>query len=247
MASDSPVPHHAITLARALLDDVADLVLGRACLACEALGSPLCSRCEARLAPDAFRVPDLAAGLPPVFAGTRYADVARRAILAHKEGGLSWATPVLARLLRAALRLHGMHPDTVVVPIPPHAASLRRRGRDTVAELANGACAGHWQVIPALARVGPSTPQKRRSSAERRSLQRGALTARSPGARAIVVDDVIATGGTVEEAVRALREAGWEVTGVAVAAAAPLRAPGQLGYVGAVPSMRASQSPPRNS
>lgn len=233
--------------ARALLDDIADLVLARACVGCEALGSPLCRRCGARLAPDAFRVPDLPAGLPPAFAGTRYEGVARSAILAHKEGGLSWATPALGGLVRAALRLHG--PAIVVVPVPPHAASLRRRGRDTVAELAASACEGAWAVVPALARTGRSIPQKLRGSAERRSLQRGALVARGPvpALPAVVVDDVIASGGTAVEAVRALRAAGWRVAGVAAAAAAPLRSPGQLGYAGAVPSVRTSQSPPRNS
>lgn len=234
---------------RGLLDDIADLVLARSCLGCDALGSPLCARCASRMDPDPFRIPDLPAGLPPAYAGTRYDGVARSLVLAHKESGLAWASAPLGRLLAAALGRLGDE-QARIVPIPAHASSLRRRGRDTVREISVAAVTDRARLEPVLARTGRSERQKRRSAAERRVLQRGALIAAPPPPgiqRAIVVDDLVASGGTALEAVRALRDAGWEVTGIAAAAASPLRGADQLGYVGAVPAIRAIQAPLRNS
>jgi predicted amidophosphoribosyltransferase len=61
---------------------------------------------------------------------------------------------------------------------------------------------------------------------ERRANLAGAMAARpAPNAcgPVVVVDDIVTTGATLAEAIRALRCAGWPVTGAAVVAATPRR------------------------
>jgi predicted amidophosphoribosyltransferase len=44
-----------------------------------------------------------------------------------------------------------------------------------------------------------------------------------PGTAAVLVDDIVTTGVTVQESLRALRAAGWPVLGAAALAATPRR------------------------
>lgn len=232
-----------------LLDDIADLVLSRSCLGCSELGSPLCATCAAGLRPDPLRLRDLARDLPPAAAGLPHEGLAAQAIVAHKERQMPWLTSRLWPLLAAAVTL--VEPDpAALIPVPPHASSLRTRGRDTVAELARPAAhALRVPVLSCLFRTTESPRQKLRSGRERRTGHTGTLRASPPTTTGpvIVVDDVITTGATVGEAVRALRAAGWRVVGVAAASGAIARGGRQLGYAGAVPVMRGNQVPARNS
>lgn len=209
-----------------LLHDIADLLLARACIGCDEPGPVLCQLCSSDLMPQPFAVPDLAGGLPLAMAGLPYRELARVAVIAHKERGVSALSAPLSRLISAAAK--STSPADALVPVPSHAQSLRSRGRDTVRELTDHA--GRRLGIPVMAALerGRGPRQKQSSAEQRRALSKHTVTAarRAPRLRnrVILVDDVITTGSTVRVCVETLQASGWQVVGIAVATASLLDA-----------------------
>ena len=167
----------------------------------------------------------------PVFALGRYSGARRHAILALKEHGRGDLVAPLARAL--AIGVHRLLTwgivDTplTIVPAPTRRSAARRRGGDPVTRLARAAVAGHADIgvapalrMKALARdsVGLGTSARERNIAGR-VLLRGPR-AKLLGSEAVVVDDIVTTGATARESVRALRAAGVRVAAVLAIAAA---------------------------
>ncbi|EIV93933.1 ComF family protein [Frankia sp. QA3] len=126
-------------------------------------------------------------------------------------------------------------PAFVLVPVPSTAAARRRRGFDHLALLCSAAAAvlrrhGHRvRVAPVLRPVRRLADQAGLGAAARAVNLAGAFEVVNParaarratlpaGARVVVVDDVLTTGATMGEAVRALRAASVRTTAVAVVA-----------------------------
>lgn len=136
------------------------------------------------------------------------------------------ARPVLAAghggALAAALPARARRAD-LVLAMPHHAARLRERGVDASAALAEALA----RALPAphlrgaLVRVRATPPQAGRREHERRAAMTGAFEVREPsavqGRRVLLVDDVVTTGATFAAALGALRAAGAEARGVALA------------------------------
>lgn len=127
----------------------------------------------------------------------------------------------------------------VLVPVPSSAAARRRRRDDPLGRLARAAAAGlrgravPARVVPALRvrgrpadQVGLSRSGRIANLHGRFAVRRGAVGALrpvpdgGPGPLVVVVDDVLTTGATVREAVRALAAAGIVTDAVAVVASA---------------------------
>ena len=135
-----------------------------------------------------------------------------------------------ALILNAARGLDGPAPDAVV-PIPLHPARLRARGFHPAAALARALARRHGlRFAPdALERVRDTPSQTGLDRAARRRNVAGAFRAAAsrrarPGRRLWLVDDVVTTGATLEEAARVLRRAGARQ----VAALAAARTPGAV-------------------
>jgi predicted amidophosphoribosyltransferase len=199
------------------------LLLPTSCAGCDVPDVPLCRRCRAALAP-APRLDLLGEGVPLASALT-FDGVAARVIRACKEDGRTGLARPLGTALRAALAAlldAAVRPaDVVVVPVPSSRAAFRRRG---------------YAVTDLLARRAGATPRRLlvpgRAGLDQRGLGRqerarnvgGTLRARrAEGMRVVVVDDVVTTGATLDEAVRVLRRAGADVVGAAAVATTPLR------------------------
>ena len=141
--------------------------------------------------------------------------------------------------------------DTLhLVPAPSSPASVRRRGYSPARELADEAARRvrdrplarrlgvRVSVAPVLrvraswasfAGAGSSGGQKGLSASERARRMRGMMrvSGTAPaGMLCLVCDDVLTTGATAVEAVRALRQAGILPLGVATLASVPLKTQG---------------------
>ena len=213
------------TTMRAALAEALALVLPVECAGCGEPDVSLCEPCLAELRPRVRR------SRADVWSGLPFEGVTARVVRALKEDGRTTLARDLAPALRAAVeaaasgdprRDHGAAGRAelpVVVPIPTSRAAFRRRGYrvvELVARRAGLRCARVLFTVRATAdQRGLGRSDRRRNVAE-------SLVARgAAGLRVVVIDDVVTTGATLEEAVRALREGGAEVVGAATIAATP--------------------------
>jgi ComF family protein len=121
-----------------------------------------------------------------------------------------------ARLLHRAVQRSGVPPPALVLPIPLSGERLRERGYNQAWELARRVA--RWQRIPAhpatLLRIRNTAHQLGLDEAERQRNLRGAFLVeprhaqRLPGYRVALVDDVMTSGATANEAARTLLAAG---------------------------------------
>lgn len=228
-----------------LRDAALDLLLGGSCVGCEEPGRLLCADCRAHLPSTPLAV-DLP-GWPhpvPVRAAGPYRDTVRALVVGHKERGLHALRAPLATLLACAVgepRPAGTTAGAalVLVPVPSRRSSVRARGHDPTLAVTRGAARflarvsgkGPVLVAPLLVqRAGVLDQGGLDRGARARNLD-GALACPSSGvrrlaqrvgaARVVVCDDVVTTGATAAEAVRALTASGVAVAGVAAVAATP--------------------------
>lgn len=198
---------------RAALVEALGLVFPTWCAGCDALDVGLCADCRAELRFVGLR--RTVDGVPVVSA-LAFDGAAARIIRAFKEEGRTGLARALGPLLGEAARAGGVRGDVDVVPIPSSASALRRRGYP-IAELLSRR--GELRPVRLLRSTGAPADQRGLGRTARARNVAGTLRSRgAAGRRVVVVDDVITTGATLAEAIRALRADGAEVVGAATVA-----------------------------
>ena len=219
--------------------DLAQVVAPRSCVGCGAPGTELCRTCGAPLRRGARRADPSPrpAGLPPTYAAAAYEAAVRSAVVEFKEHGRTGLLAPLADALAgavAAALVAADAPDTsgdvvLLVPVPSSPDAARARDTRATVELARAA-AGRLRAAglrPAAGRSAAGAPARTRPGSgppgrcERRGLDDVGAGADRRGAGRL--DDVVTTGATLSETVRALRLAGADVLGCAVVAATARR------------------------
>ncbi len=158
-----------------------------------------------------------------VYSSIEYSEVAARVILAAKESHLKSADRLVAEAISHSLRqcLAQEWVDTVI-PIPSRKSAARKRGRQFIEEIA--------RIVSLPSSIRIATPLEHSRSVrdqsglgytQRWNNLKGALVVASEPVglgRVLLIDDLITTGATLNEAARALRYAGIEVVGAVTAA-----------------------------
>lgn len=203
-----------------IAEEALALLLAAGCPGCDRTGTLLCDGCRRMLiaVPLTTITPE---GLP-VHAALPYEGVVARCIRRVKEEGSTMLARPLGQALSAVLSERAPL-DALLVPVPTSAAAFRRRGYRVPELLIQRA--GH--------RVDRLLRQSRRTH-DQRGLDRtaraqnvaGSLRARGidgAGRGVVIVDDVVTTGATIDEAARALRTAGFTPLCAVALAATPGR------------------------
>ena len=208
-----------------------DALVPQECGGCRTRGAPWCDRCEreTRSRPRLLR-PEFDPGVP-VYSSGKYGGPLRSAVLAAKAHGHREMTAVLGeRLARvlAELRSRGALPPgrgLRLVPAPSRPRASRARGGDPVLRIAAAAAAVSPKTdVEDLLRyrigvrdsVGLGASE-RFANVRGRARVRG-LPGPASGRLAVLVDDVLTSGSTACESVRALAGAHISICAVVVIA-----------------------------
>jgi predicted amidophosphoribosyltransferase len=154
-----------------------------------------------------------------VYSALEFDGVAARCIRRLKgEGDTFLARPLAAAL--ATVLSPRVTPTTWIVPVPTSPGAFRRRGYRVPELLIRRARA---QPQPVLSIVAAAADQRGLRAREREENVRGTMRARrrGEGAEVVIVDDVVTTGATLDEAARALEAAGFRTMAAVALAATP--------------------------
>jgi predicted amidophosphoribosyltransferase len=200
-----------------------ELIFPIRCLGCSALGLSICSQCRRSWHPHIFRQHSRTTPHFPIYSAVQYSPIAGKVLLAAKENGLVQADELILHALKRSL-FHCVQEQGIgmLVPIPSRPSIARLRGRQFVLELSQQlSIASQLPTFENLAHIRKVRDQSTLDAKARAENLRGAMTAlRYLSGKAILIDDLVTTGSTLDEAARALREKGIEVAAAVTACVA---------------------------
>jgi predicted amidophosphoribosyltransferase len=185
----------------------------------------ICSQCRKLWNPHLYRskVSNLT-----VYSAIPYSPVAKNILLAAKEHNIKSADQLVLNALRASLReLFQNNSSCALVPIPSGRSANRRRGRDFINEIANTVAKDFGvAVLPLLEHHRNIRDQSKLNISGRRENLAMALSIKPQfrgnysGENVVLLDDLVTTGATINEANRALTRGGFKVQAAATACVA---------------------------
>lgn len=219
------------------MHSLSEIIFPSRCIGCSRLGISICSDCRANWHPHIYkREISVLGDIYPVFSAVQYSPIASRVLLSAKESQIAAADQLISQALRHSFQLFiNRLGSGTLVSVPSRKSATRKRGRDFLKELTLELA--NEMNLPAIFPLSHHRKVRDQSqlNIEERSLNiSGALevssqylSRNSPGniaSKIIVIDDLITTGATLAEAIRALRTAGFSVLGAVTSCSAkPLR------------------------
>lgn len=209
-----------------ILEKIVSIYAPHTCLGCGYEGSLVCDACSRHIVQPvvccyrchAFRptgrtCSDCRRQTPLISVNSAciYTGIAKDLIWSLKFDRAQAAADIMGRRL-AQLYGFAVPEDALIVPVPTAAKRVRKRGYDQAVLIARSfARHSSRQYTPLLSRLG-SQEQKGVGREERFQQLDSAFVLRAPkrvpGSRIILIDDIITTGATLEEAAVTLRSGG---------------------------------------
>jgi ComF family protein len=214
------------------MKNLAELVFPSRCIGCSQLGISICSDCRKDWHPHIYhRTLQVFSKNYPVISAIEYSSVASAVILRAKESNQAVADALLVNAIAHSLH-HFVknYGDGDLVAIPSRRSATRKRGRDFMKEITQSvAISKSLDFCEILQHQRAVRDQSQLNSQQRMSNIAGAFSISKNSAKSgdlgntrplIIVDDLVTTGATLAEAIRALRTAGFEVVGAVTGAVA---------------------------
>lgn len=211
------------------------LAFDSSCIICGARESEFCIRCRR----DWQSTPSAILGESfPVFASIPYSETAKTIVLLAKENGVKFTRDLVITELQASIKklIRELESPEVInlVPIPSSRKARVRRGFDFISQITSILAkrlnmennSTRFVANPILSITKKVIDQSGLSETKRNANLYGAFEVVKPfrsTSPIIVIDDVITTGSTLREAVRALKERNLTVLGAATACASQRR------------------------
>ena len=209
------------------LRSLQELIFPTRCLGCSALGLVICSQCRAYWHPHIYRQRSKNSPAIPIYSAISYSPMAGKILLAAKENGISQADALIyGALLHALQYFQREQGGDFLIPIPSRKSVSRQRGRQFVTALAMQVSATTGLAVENNLIHTRSVRDQSSLDAHRRqeNIAKSLRSKNFLNNRAIIIDDLVTTGATLQESVRALRLSGIEVAGAVTACfAEPLR------------------------
>lgn len=217
--------------------NLTEIIFPSRCIGCTRLGISICSECRKQWHPHIYqREINWNGENFPVLSAIQYSPIASRVLLSAKESQIRAADQLIVNgvvhSLNTFVKRYG---SATLVPVPSRKSANRKRGRNFLQEITSQVAAevGLPSHSP-LAHSRKVRDQSRLNIADRSENVSRAFTiapeltaqlsAGNTGPEIIVIDDLITTGATLSEAIRALRTSGFTVLGAVTSCTAkPLR------------------------
>ena len=214
------------------MKSLTELIFPSRCIGCSQLGISICSTCRKSWHSHIYqRNINVLDRSYPVISAIEYSPIASRVLLRAKEANQEAADQLLinavSHALRYFLRNFGFGD---LVAIPSRRSATRKRGRDFMQEITDSVAKSESiKSLQILQHQRAVRDQSQLNSQQRSRNIAGAYSTSYKLAEAldsgnigplIIVDDLVTTGATLTEAIRALRTAGFPVLGAVTGAVA---------------------------
>ena len=214
-----------------------EIIFPSRCIGCSRLGISICSECRKQWHPHFYqRAINFNGEIFPVFSAIQYSPIASRVLLSAKESQLKAADQLIVNGIVHPLKLFiNRYGPATLISIPSRKSANRKRGRNFLQEItAAVALEVDLPYQSPLTHIRKVRDQSQLNLVDRSENISGAFSvapdfmsqicAGNTGPKIIVIDDLITTGATLAEAIRALRTAGFTVLGAVTSCTAkPLR------------------------
>jgi predicted amidophosphoribosyltransferase len=212
-----------------IFSELSHLVFPTRCYGCNSLGISICTVCRSEWIPHYYKTQIKTLN---IHSAIMYTPTASKIILAAKENGLQGADDLLIAAIEHVLNKARLDKGYfTLVPVPSSKQSQRRRGRSFVVDLTRAISRHTGIAVNDCLQISRRVSDQAGLTRTQRSANMHHAFSLKPGAilrgDAIVIDDVVTTGATLQEAARALNSQGFHAFGsvcaVTACVAQPLR------------------------